>query len=74
MRKSEVTGFECRVCGSSSQSHIDMIKCMESHKMQTNVECDSCQLYFASNNQLNHHEMLCHPKEDYADDDDEDSD
>lgn len=56
-----LTGFNCRVCGSSSESHIDMIKCMESHKMQTDISCETCQLYFLNNNQLQEHDILCHP-------------
>lgn len=69
-RTSNVTGFNCRLCGSSSESHIDMIKCMENHKTKTNTQCEQCQLYFTNNNQLETHEMLCHPQEDF----DEDSD
>lgn len=56
-----LTGFNCRACGSSSESHIDMIKCMESHKKQTDISCDKCQLYFADNYQLQEHDILCHP-------------
>lgn len=71
-RTPEVTGFNCRLCGSSSESHIDMINCMESHKVETSlgIRCDQCQLHFTNNNQLESHEMLCHLQEDF----DEDSD
>ncbi|XP_055304076.1 zinc finger protein hangover [Sitodiplosis mosellana] len=69
-RTANVTGFNCRLCGSSSASHIDMIKCMEGHKVKTSTQCEQCQLYFTNNNQLETHEMLCHPQEDF----DEDSD
>lgn len=69
-RQGDVTGFNCRICGSSFQSHIDMIKCAGSHEKETNIECEQCQSYFTNKNQLESHELLCHPKEEY----DEDSD
>lgn len=47
-----------------------MIECMKSHKIEADIQCEQCQLYFLDNNQLETHEMLCHPNEDY----DEDSD
>lgn len=70
--KQESSGFNCRLCGSSSESHLDMIECMKSHKIEADIQCEQCQLYFLDNNQLETHEMLCHPQEDY--DEDEDSD
>ncbi|XP_031629010.1 zinc finger protein hangover-like isoform X2 [Contarinia nasturtii] len=69
-RKPEISGFNCRLCGSSSESPQSMIKCMDNHNVKTSIQCEQCQLYFTNNNQLENHEMLCHPQEDY----DEDSD
>lgn len=72
VRRNQITGFNCRICGSSSQSHIDMIKCMEIHKKSTDIECKQCESYFINNDQLKAHVILCHPKEEYDDDDDSD--
>lgn len=64
-------GFKCRLCGSSSESHIGMIQCMDSHKVQSSHRCGECKLFFSSEQQIDDHQMLCHPK-DYNDEDDED--
>lgn len=45
---------------------------METHKIESSIQCEQCQLYFMNSSQLEMHEILCHPQEDY--DDDEDSD
>lgn len=73
-RTSQVAGFNCRLCGSSSESHIDMIKCMETHKNETSIQCEQCQLYFLNSNQLEMHEILCHPQEDFDEDDSDEAD
>lgn len=69
VHRTQVMGYNCRICGSSSQSHIDMLSCMESHKKPTQIECEECSFYFVNLKQLEKHESLCHPKEEYDDSD-----
>lgn len=56
-------GFKCRLCGSSSESHMDMIACMEAHKVVTSLRCGECKLYFSDADQVMNHEKLCHPNQ-----------
>lgn len=69
VHRTQVTGYNCRICGSSSQSHIDMLSCMENHQKPTQIECEECSFYFVNLKQLEKHESLCHPKEEYDDSD-----
>lgn len=57
----ELDGFKCRLCGSSSESHIGMIQCMDGHKVVSGLQCDQCHLYFADEQKMEDHEELCHP-------------
>lgn len=59
----QLDGFKCRLCGSSSESHIDMIACMEAHKVVTSLRCGECKLYFSDAEQVMNHEKLCHPNQ-----------
>lgn len=56
--------FVCNLCGTNFRKQQDLVKCSASHKIPTDLKCESCKLYFANAAQLGTHEVLFHAIED----------
>lgn len=56
--------FVCNLCGTNFHKQHDLVKCTTSHKIPTDLKCESCKLYFANAAQLGTHEVLFHAIED----------
>lgn len=55
------TEYKCRICDTVCKDQLEMMTCMASHQMPTNLKCGECQLYFSNAKQVIDHQALYHP-------------